>query len=51
MNTIPMTIRISPEAKEKLEKICKLEGRSHGKQVEYLINQYKFNDEKEGNRV
>ena len=48
MNTIPMTIRISPEAKEKLEKICKLEGRSQGKQIEYLISQYKFGNEKEG---
>lgn len=47
MNTVAMTIRISPETKEKLEKICKLEGRSQGKQVEYLINQYKFDDEKE----
>lgn len=48
MNTVAMTIRISPEAKDKLEKICKLESRSQGKQVEYLINQYKFDDEKEG---
>lgn len=45
MKTSPLSARISPEAKEKFEKICQQEHRSQGAQIEYWISQFKLNDE------
>ena len=47
MKTSPLSARISPEAKEKLLKICKQESRSQGAQIEYWISQFKLNEDKE----
>jgi hypothetical protein len=38
--------RISPEAKEKLDKICQQEHRSQGAQIEYWISQYDLHDDR-----
>ena len=46
MKTTGITIRLSPEMKEKLSKICKQEGRSQTAQFEYWIRMFQLNDEK-----
>lgn len=46
MKTEKVNARISPEAKEKLRKICKQENRSEGAQIEYWISQFRLQDER-----
>jgi len=47
MKTEKISARVSPEAKDKLDKICQQEHRSQGAQIEYWISQFKLNEEKD----
>lgn len=42
-----LNMRISPEFKEKLNLICQQEHRTQSAQIEYWIENYKLEDEKE----